>query len=87
MIDSSDNASKKDARSKAVLLGIGLDNKDKHIRVTRGPNFHLMGGSEDTHAHMQRTAIRLNEKLKKRGKALDDVDRTEFRDLVHESME
>lgn len=74
-------------RRKAILLGLGLDNEDKHIRITRGRNFHLLGGSEETHETMQRTAIRLNERLKKRGKALEDVDRAEFRDLVHESME
>ena len=74
-------------RRKAILLGLGLDNEDKHIRITRGRNFHLLGGSEETHETMQRTAIRLNEQLKKRGKDLEDVDRAEFRDLVHESME
>ena len=30
---------------KALLLGFGLDNKDGHIRYTRGKNFHLFGGS------------------------------------------
>ena len=73
-------------RRKAVMLGLGLDNEDKHVRITRGPNFHLLGGSEETHETMQRTAIRVNEKLRKRGKRLEEVDGKEFRDLVRESM-
>jgi hypothetical protein len=72
---------------RAVLLGLGLDNDDRHVRITRGPNFRLFGGSDETHSAMQRTAIRVNEKLRKRGKSLEEVDRTEFRDLLLESSE
>ncbi len=86
MRDSSpDHAERK--RRRTLLLGVGLDNEDEHIRVTRGPNFHLVGGSEETHGRMQQTAIRLNEKLKKRGRELGEVSREEFRDLLRESME
>jgi len=28
-------------KKKAVLLGVGLDNKDEHKRLTRGDNFLL----------------------------------------------
>jgi hypothetical protein len=34
---------------KCGLLGIGIDNKDEHTRITRGDNFYLHGGSEETH--------------------------------------
>lgn len=74
-------------RRRAVLLGLGLDNDDRHVRITRGPNFRLLGGSDDTHAAMQRTAIRMNEKLRRRGKELEEVGRAEFRDLLRESSE
>ncbi len=30
----------------AMLLGVGLDNRDGHQRITRGDNFCLVGGSE-----------------------------------------
>lgn len=30
------------------MLGIGLDNKDGHKRITKGDNFMLVGGSEET---------------------------------------
>jgi hypothetical protein len=69
---------------KALLLGVGLDNPDGHVRVTRGENFHLLGGSQDTHELMQEKAIKFNEKLNQRGKCLEDVTPNEFIDLAQE---
>ncbi|NOY79371.1 MAG: hypothetical protein GXP31_00045 [Kiritimatiellaeota bacterium] len=74
------------SRRKALLLGIGLDNDDGHLRITRGKNFHLVGGSEETHECMSETAVKLNEKLRQRGRALADVGRDELRDLLAEAM-
>ncbi|HUX01261.1 MAG: hypothetical protein WBD63_06815 [Phycisphaerae bacterium] len=74
---------KKDKR-KACLLGVGFDNDDGHVRYTRGPNFHLVGGSEDTHGTMQEKAMKFNEKLKDRGKRLEDVSKDEFHDIAHQ---
>ena len=73
-----------DDKKKALLLGLGLDNDDGHLRVTRGENFHLVGGSEDTHGTMQEKAVKFNEKLKGRGRRLEDISREEFRDIAHE---
>jgi hypothetical protein len=83
----SEASGKRSSRKTALMLGLGLDNEDKHVRVTRGRNFCLLGGSEQTHEDMQRTAMRVNEKLKKKGKSLEDVGRNEFHDLVRESAE
>ncbi len=69
---------------KAFLFGVGLDNDDGHMRYTRGPNFHLVGGSEDTHGLMQEKAVKFNEKLDDRGKRLEDISRAEFHDIAHE---
>ncbi len=69
---------------KSAMLGIGLDNKDGHKRITKGDNFMLVGGSEETHERMTETAIKINEKLSSRGKSLDDVSPEEFRDIVDE---
>jgi len=74
---------KKD-KQKAWLLGVGLDNEDGHLRVTRGENFHLVGGSEDTHATMQEKAVKFNEKLRERGRRLEEVSKDEFRDIAHQ---
>lgn len=65
------------------MLGVGLDD-DGHKRVTTGPNFALVGGSKDTHEQMTETAIKINEKLLKKGKSLDAVSREEFDDVAHE---
>jgi hypothetical protein len=73
----------KSAKRKAVLLGVGLDS-DGHKRVTKGPNFALVGGSQDTHEQMTEKAIKINEKLKARGKQLEQVTHDEFEDIAHE---
>lgn len=71
----------------ASMLGLGLDNDDGHTRMTRGDNFLLLGGSQETHEVMQATAIKVNESLEKRGKRLEDVSGQEFRDIVLEVSE
>jgi len=72
----------KDEREKSWLLGLGLDNEDGHVRYTRGPNFHPLGGSEGTHEEMQDKAVQFNEELRKREKQLEDINREEFRDIA-----
>lgn len=57
---------------------------DGHKRVTVGKNFALVGGSEETHEAMTEKAIKINEKLARKGKTLDDVSREEFDDIAHE---
>ena len=74
------NAKKK---RKAVLLGVGLDS-DGHKRLTTGENFALVGGTEETHEQMTEKAIKINEKLKSRGKQLEEVSRDEFDDIAQE---
>jgi hypothetical protein len=70
-------------KTKAMILGVGLDS-DGHKRVTKGDNFALVGGSKDTHEQMTEKAIKINEKLKARGKQLGQVSREEFDDIAHE---
>jgi hypothetical protein len=71
----------------AALLGLALDNDDGHTRLTRGKNFLLCGGSQDTHAVMQETAVKVNEHLDKRGKRLEDVCVGELREICREVTE
>lgn len=65
-----------------ILLGLGLDSKDGHVRVTKGKNFRLYGGSEETHETMQEKAIKFNEHLDKRHKTIDDINREEFNEIA-----
>lgn len=67
---------------KALLLGVGLDS-DGHKRVTTGPNFALVGGSQETHEEMTEKAVKINEKLAAKGKTLEDVSHDEFADIAH----
>ena len=72
---------------KAMLLGLGLDNKDGHRRLTKGDNFCLVGGSEETHERMTETAIKFNERLARKGKELGELAPEEFRDMMREAAE
>ena len=69
---------------KTLLLGLGLDNEDGHVRITRGKNFRLLGGSAETHELMQEKCIKLNEKLDARGKSLEELGKKEFIELATE---
>lgn len=70
--------------SKAKLLGVGLDAKDEQVRVTRGKDFHLVGGSHETHQLMQEKCIKFAEKLDAQGKDISHLEPREFLDLAAE---
>lgn len=72
---------KPERRGKALLLGVGLDS-DGHKRITTGPNFALVGGTQETHEVMTEKAIKINEKLAAKGKSLEQVSREEFDDIA-----
>jgi hypothetical protein len=67
------------------FLGVGLDNKDDHKRVTKSEHFLLVGGSEETHHSMQEIAIKFNESLEQHGKPLHDTPVDEVINLLREA--
>lgn len=67
---------------KKILLGMGFDAKDGHVRITKGKNFRLFGGSEETHEIMQEKAIKFNEHLAKRRKSLEEINDSEFVEIA-----
>lgn len=71
----------------AGLLGLAFDAEDGHKRITRGKNFLLAGGSEETHLLMRETIIKVNERLDESGKQLADVSVEELRDLIDEAQD
>jgi hypothetical protein len=73
---------KHNKKKKALILGLGLDS-DGHQRLTTGPNFALLGGTQDTHDAMTEKAIKINEKLAAKGKKLEEVSREEFDEIAH----
>lgn len=71
------------SKRKAHLLGLGLDNQDGHVRITKGENFTILSGSDATHERMQEICIKANEKLQRRGRKLEELSRSEITDLLH----
>lgn len=74
------------ARKTAALLGLAFDAGDGHSRITRGQNFVLAGGSEETHGRMRETIIKVNERLDERGLDLADVSADQLRDLLNDAQ-
>jgi hypothetical protein len=70
-------------KRKNAVLGIGLDNADGHKRITKGEGFTIVSGSEKTHEEMTEKAVKINEKLKKRGKTMENASYEEFDDAAH----
>jgi hypothetical protein len=69
------------------FLGVGLDNRDDHQRLTKSEHFLLVGGSPETHEQMQDTAIRFGEALEKTGKTLPEASLQEIIDLLFEARQ
>ncbi len=64
-----------------MMLGMAFDS-DGHKRITKGENFALVGGSDETHSSMTEKAIKINEKLARRGKRLEECTVEEFDDIA-----
>lgn len=73
-----------DGRTVAGLLGLAFDAKDGHKRITRGKNFLLAGGSDQTHCLMRDTILKVNDCLDERGLELADVSAEELRELLND---
>lgn len=76
---------KPNSSSKAHLLGLGLDNKDGHKRITQAEKFSIVGGSQETHERMTETLVKTFETLDRRGKTLEKVEKEELSDIIKES--
>lgn len=63
---------------KTMLVGMGFDSKDGHIRIARGDNFRIIGGSEKTHDLLLDKMMAFNRQLDKRVKTLDEISEKEF---------
>ncbi|MBM3996034.1 MAG: hypothetical protein FJ303_18070 [Planctomycetes bacterium] len=69
------------------LLGVGLDNEDGHKRITKGEEFLLVGGSDETHERMQDVAIQVTESLQHKGKRLQDACVEEVLELMQKALD
>lgn len=71
-------------KSPSFLIGIGLDAGDGHVRITRGPGFGILGGSQQTHQMMQDTALKIHETLQQRRQTIADLDANAIVSLLQE---
>ena len=80
-----DMADRRNEESYRLLLGVGLDNEDGHTRLTRGDDYVLMGGSEETHERMQDDVERFRHSLEKMGTDLQSASRAEMKEAADRS--
>ena len=78
---------KNNKQKPSKLLGLGLDNKDGHKRITQAERFSNVGGNEETHHTLTEVAIKTFETLDKKGKTLDTVEKEELNDIIHNSLQ
>ncbi len=69
-----------------ALLGVGLDNRDGHKRITRGEKFAIVGGSAETHERMTEGVVKTMEKLQRKGRELEDAEPREIAELLRENL-
>lgn len=69
----------------AQLIGVGLDHKDGHKRITQAERFAIVGGSQETHERMTETVVKTFESLDRKGKTLETVERHELKDIIKDN--
>jgi len=66
-----------------LLMGLGLDrDPDGHARITKGDDFLLLGGSDETHEAMQDQVERFQHSLKKLGTSFQHATEVEMREAM-----
>jgi hypothetical protein len=78
--------SKKSKPKIHALLGVGLDGRDGHKRITQGEKFAIVGGSSETHERMTEGVVKTMERLQRKGKELEDAEPGEIADLLRENL-
>ncbi|MDF7807140.1 hypothetical protein P4E94_06805 [Pontiellaceae bacterium B12219] len=74
-------------RKKVIrLLGVGFDTDDGHIRITKGENYDVLMGSDESHEFIQQLIQKIEAELKARGLKLDDMTPEEFSAFVKTVM-
>ena len=69
-------------RLRAAIIAVGLDGGDNQHRLTHGGQCLIFGGSEETHAELQETALRMERELDRSGRLLGDLDPAELAELA-----
>lgn len=64
------------------LLGVGFDAEDGHVRITKGKNYDVLMGSDESHEYIQQLIQKIEDGLEARGLTLDDLTPAEFGEFV-----
>jgi hypothetical protein len=64
------------------LLGVGFDAEDGHLRLTKGENYDVLMGSDESHEYLQRLIQNIEAELLEQHLGLDDLTPEQFSDLV-----
>lgn len=70
-------------RLRAKLIGLGFDGADGLQRIITGKDYLVVGGSEETHAEMLETLLRLESELESRGQGLGEVPPNELAEIAY----
>lgn len=74
---------RKNHQSRVVgLLGVGFDNEDGHVRITRSENFQVLMGSDGSHKVLSNLCRRIEEHISSSGRVLSDYTAEEFMELM-----
>ena len=69
-------------RLRAVLVGLGDDDAEAPRRIINGEQCLVLGGSEQAHAELLETMLRLEAELERRGKGLGEVSPADLADIA-----
>lgn len=69
-------------RLRATIIGLGLDGVDGPYRIITGQECLVVGGSEETHADLLETMLRLESELERLGQDLGDVSPAELAEIA-----
>lgn len=64
------------------LLGVGFDADDGHVRITKGENYDVLMGSDESHEYIQQLIRKIEKELEVRGLGLDDFTPEEFSEFL-----
>ncbi len=64
------------------IIGLGTDHADGHTRISRGPHFEVLMGSEQTHEELQRICLEIERRLEARGLQMGQLSKEDFLELI-----
>jgi hypothetical protein len=64
------------------LLGVGFDAEDGHVRITKGENYDVLMGSNESHEYIRQLIQKIEVELENRNISLNDLSPEEFTELV-----